>query len=231
VRYRHPSLENTPIAAFDVVIVNGRGEVLVDVEAFLMRRAEGHNADFAKQPSRISADMLGMAKHRSRHSVTSLPQVLEYAISPTKGIEALDRVLGQALVPQIIVSPLEPNELLASIRASGEIVENQERTHEAPQQQRDRINLVDGSVLSPTDIAKIITSLWKEALGVENIADRDDFFNLGGHSLSLVQVAARLRQTLNIDIPLSTLIEQSTVAHWTRAVNRALGAGGGQEDR
>ena len=38
--------------------------------------------------------------------------------------------------------------------------------------------------------------------------------------------AARLRERLRLDLPLSDLMEQSTIAHWTRVVKRALKADG-----
>jgi acyl carrier protein len=88
---------------------------------------------------------------------------------------------------------------------------------------------VEQSISSPTRIAATIAALWEDALGVEKVGEKDDFFALGGHSLSLVQVAAQLRREFDLDLPLTELIEQSSFAHWTRTVHLALKTRGGGE--
>jgi acyl carrier protein len=70
----------------------------------------------------------------------------------------------------------------------------------------------------------MIRALWQDALGVDDIRDKDDFFDLGGNSLSLVQAAAQLRESFQVDVPLSELIENSSVAHWVALTRRALDA-------
>jgi len=50
-------------------------------------------------------------------------------------------------------------------------------------------------------------------LGVERISRNDDFFaTLAGHSLLATQVASRLRDELQVDLPLRRLFEYPTLA-------------------
>jgi acyl carrier protein len=44
-------------------------------------------------------------------------------------------------------------------------------------------------------------------LDVDPIRRNDNFFDLGGHSLSAVQITYKIRQTFHIDFPLRTLLE------------------------
>ncbi|WP_416466970.1 amino acid adenylation domain-containing protein [Pseudomonas sp. LFS044] len=57
-----------------------------------------------------------------------------------------------------------------------------------------------------------IASLWAQVLKVQRVGRYDNFFELGGHSLLATQVISRLRQVLNIDLPLRTLFETPVLA-------------------
>jgi acyl transferase domain-containing protein/acyl carrier protein len=226
VRYRQPSLENSPVAAFDVTIANDRGEVLAEVEEFLMRRitSQGQGVDFGERPSGSQEKpQASRRSHTQRHA--SLPQLFQYGIRPEKGVEALERILGQPGVPQIIVSPVDLDEIRAAQRAAPGAVEAASHASGAPEAAEGDVE-TERFTPPPTDPTGVIRALWQEALGIEDIRENDNFFALGGHSLSLVQVAAQLRERLRIDLPLSDLIEETTVASWTRAVEGALSAAG-----
>ncbi len=57
-----------------------------------------------------------------------------------------------------------------------------------------------------------IAAIWSGLLGVSPIGRHDHFFELGGHSLLATQVAAKLRASLSVDVPLKALFEYSTLA-------------------
>ncbi|HYO14749.1 MAG TPA: amino acid adenylation domain-containing protein, partial [Thermoanaerobaculia bacterium] len=57
-----------------------------------------------------------------------------------------------------------------------------------------------------------LAALWQELLGIAPVGLYDNFFALGGHSLLGTQMMARLRATFGVDLPLSALFENPTVA-------------------
>jgi len=57
-----------------------------------------------------------------------------------------------------------------------------------------------------------IAAVWKEVLGVERVGARDNFFDLGGHSLLLARVHARLTESLGVEISMVDLLRHPTVA-------------------
>jgi acyl carrier protein len=63
----------------------------------------------------------------------------------------------------------------------------------------------------------ILCKLWGEILKLDRLGIDDDFFAIGGHSLLAMQVIARMREALRMEIPLRNLFEAPTVrglAQW-----------------
>jgi amino acid adenylation domain-containing protein len=72
-----------------------------------------------------------------------------------------------------------------------------------------------------TSIEHTITQLWQEVLGIEKIGTQDNFFDLGGHSLLLVQVHEKVRQTLDDGLTLMELFEYPTIASLSARLSRS----------
>jgi len=53
------------------------------------------------------------------------------------------------------------------------------------------------------EVEEKLAAIWSELLKIERVSRRDNFFELGGHSLLAVQLVSRMRQALNIEVPLS----------------------------
>ncbi|WP_394823181.1 amino acid adenylation domain-containing protein [Pendulispora albinea] len=56
-----------------------------------------------------------------------------------------------------------------------------------------------------------IAAIWGELLGLEKVGMNDNFFDLGGHSLLVVQVRARLRELYGRDLRTTDLFQHPTV--------------------
>ncbi|HEX8905315.1 MAG TPA: non-ribosomal peptide synthetase, partial [Longimicrobiaceae bacterium] len=59
---------------------------------------------------------------------------------------------------------------------------------------------------------EMLAAVWAEVLGVERVGRDDGFFDLGGHSLLMVRLQARLRDVLGREIPIADLFRFPTVA-------------------
>ncbi|MBV9496382.1 MAG: amino acid adenylation domain-containing protein [Acidobacteria bacterium] len=62
------------------------------------------------------------------------------------------------------------------------------------------------------EIETQLATIWQELLHVERVGRHDHFFELGGHSLLATQLAAKIRAQLDVDVPLTTLFEKTTIA-------------------
>lgn len=63
-----------------------------------------------------------------------------------------------------------------------------------------------------TDTQKFLVALWQELLGIKTIGIHDNFFDLGGHSLLVVEMHSRLQETLQRTFPVIELFRYTTIA-------------------
>lgn len=68
----------------------------------------------------------------------------------------------------------------------------------------------DGALPSAQAVQEEIARIFAEVLRLDDIAPDDDFFALGGHSLTASQVSSRIRRSLNVEVPLSAFFERPT---------------------
>src|SRR5215470_4769943 len=76
-----------------------------------------------------------------------------------------------------------------------------------------------GPALEPRNQTEIyLKSLWEEVLRVAPLGVDDDFFALGGDSLSAASLFAAIESDLGVQAPLSILLEQSTIGRLAAVV-------------
>jgi amino acid adenylation domain-containing protein len=70
-----------------------------------------------------------------------------------------------------------------------------------------------------TDAERKVAAAWADVLGVESVGAHDRFFDLGGHSLLLVRVQARLREAFGQPVPITHLFRYLTVSALAAALD------------
>ncbi|HEV58339.1 MAG TPA: non-ribosomal peptide synthetase, partial [Phycisphaerales bacterium] len=71
-----------------------------------------------------------------------------------------------------------------------------------------------------TELEKSIASVWQASLGVDRIGLNDNFFDLGGHSLMMVQVHSKLSQLIERDFPIVDMFHYPTVSALARHLSQ-----------
>jgi acyl carrier protein len=75
-----------------------------------------------------------------------------------------------------------------------------------------RPQLAEDYVAPKTSLERTIAAVWQDVLGIDNVGVHDNFFDLGGHSLLVVQVNSKLRKELNRDISLVEMFKYPSVS-------------------
>lgn len=183
------------------VKIRGHRIELGEIEAALMRQPG------VKEAVVVARDGIGGDKHLAAYIT---PQ------SDAKpDVEQLRSVL-QAELPEIMVPktwlvlqsfPLTPNNKI------------------------DRRALPDASI-SPvaqrppaeaeSQLEKEIASIWEQVLGVSKAGTSDNFFDLGGHSLLVIQVQRRLREATGREISITDMFRLPTISALAAHLNGSL---------
>jgi acyl carrier protein len=88
-----------------------------------------------------------------------------------------------------------------------------------PPPDADRLELDDTPFVGPrSDLEEAVAEIWREVLGISRVGVHDNFFDLGGHSLVAMQAVSRIRDVLQVELPLRALFENPTIAGVAEAI-------------
>jgi amino acid adenylation domain-containing protein len=81
-----------------------------------------------------------------------------------------------------------------------------------------------------SEAEKVCAEVWREVLGLPQVGVRDNFFDLGGDSLSIIRVHSQLESRFRTPISVVDLFRYTTVSELARYVEQGAGhAGPGEE--
>ena len=75
-----------------------------------------------------------------------------------------------------------------------------------------------------------LADIWKESLGVERVGIHENFFHIGGHSLGAMRVAVRIQRSFDVDIPVSVIFANPTIAALAIVIDENLSSLQSDED-
>jgi acyl carrier protein len=71
-------------------------------------------------------------------------------------------------------------------------------------------------------ITTTIHAIWSRELKLDEFADTDDFFTLGGHSLIMTRIQREIAAEYGLEVPMDQLFRKSTVAEISEYVEQTL---------
>jgi acyl carrier protein len=75
----------------------------------------------------------------------------------------------------------------------------------------DRPDLQEVYEAPRSEVERAIANIWQEVLHLEKVGIDDNFFDLGGHSLLMVQVHKKLQEVYNKEITIVEIFQNPTI--------------------
>ena len=173
------------------VKIRGHRIELGEIEAALMRQAG------VKEAVVVARDGIGGDKHLSAYVTPQLGAKPD--IDQIRSLLAAE--LPEIMLPKTLLVlqtfPLTPNHKIDR-RALPEAT-----TSVAAQRL---------PAAAESQLEKDIASIWEQVLGVPKAATSDNFFDLGGHSLLVIQVQRRLREATGREISITDMFRLPTIS-------------------
>ncbi|MDT3428889.1 amino acid adenylation domain-containing protein, partial [Paenibacillus forsythiae] len=70
-------------------------------------------------------------------------------------------------------------------------------------------------VAARTPVEEALVQIWQEILGLSKVGVKDNFFEIGGHSLKVLQLIQKIHVKLEVDVPMRIVLESQTIEKMT----------------
>ena len=193
----------------DIDISDEEGNILIEIKKYSMKQVDQSAAnEFGKNSAqnRYQTQFSWLEKLSSSQTEKNNDS-LNQGLTRSEGQEVFDLLLNRCFKPQIIVSKNDINEVLSEDPYSIQEVEDDE----VDKIKYPRPDLQTEYIAARNEIEKKLSYIWQDALGIEKIGIHDDFFELGGDSLLLVQLYTRLKKHYSTDIAVVDLYKYKTI--------------------
>ncbi|MET9342346.1 SDR family NAD(P)-dependent oxidoreductase [Nonomuraea sp. NPDC003804] len=166
---------------------------------------------------------VGMARDVERHHHALTGESLTGGLSPDEGIAAFERCLAAVGLGQVIVSSSPPG--AAHVPSPESVTEPRPARWSAPAVPAADTSGRSGDTGDWNPHELELLTVWQEVLGAGAIGRHDDFFSLGGHSLSALQVVQRCRERFGARLSVKALFSAPTIEGLARTLAEAPAAG------
>ncbi len=214
--YSHATFEKAKDAAQEIISLNltlldEQGHEIVVVEGYNMKKVHDSLIQAA------SEGRTGSMPAQSRPKAKQIEYIL-----PKEGAEAFRRALSLTWLPMIAISPLEFEAMEAEELARDNKGHADQSDAEAHKSGHPRPNLSTPFEAPRNQLEQSIADIWARVFGISEIGIHDGFLELGGHSLLAIQIASRMREMLEIELPVASFYNTPTVAGLAEAVLQTL---------
>lgn len=125
--------------------------------------------------------------------------------------EKLKMVLAGYMIPSAFV-PLKKIPMTVNGKVDKRSLEAPERQHFAGGQD---------VILPENELEERLLEIWENVLKMSPISVEDDFFDIGGHSLIAVELFDKIRNKMDIQLPLAALIEAPNIREMAGHIEEA----------
>ncbi len=214
IRYLETNRQGKNFLNYNVTIMDEEGRELVDIEEYSRLTISGDARSLMPQPSSYPGN-------RVESSPGKESALLKNGILPTEGIEVFNRLLS-SWQPQVLVSSRDLMTRLKQYNASKvtDLPEELEEMNQ-PIAPRTRPELSTPFVGPRNEVEQKLARIWQDFLGIKKLGIHDDFFELGGDSLKVINIIPKIHKALDVEIPLAEFFNHPNISGIGAYINRA----------
>ena len=201
------------------LVFEGRRDHQVKIRGFRVELGEVEAA-LKSHPAVRDAVVLACAGEQGE---TTLAAYVVLNNAAGENVEAVQAYLSERLPSYMIPSalreldalPLSPNGKVnrVALQAAGGVAPRHLKEHEEPR----------------TETEREVHAIWIGLLQNPSIGINDGFFDVGGSSLKAIQLLSRLRQAFDVELPLATIFDRTSVAALAAFIDESRGQPEGDE--
>jgi len=192
------------------VVYKGRKDFRVKIRGYNVEIAEIENL-LRQHKSIVQAVVVAWRGERSE------AYLVGYIVpcQPTPHVDELLNVLREKLPEYMIPSAIV---FMDSLPYTNGKVDRKA----LPKPERGRPNLTIAYVSPQNDLEIQLVRIWQSVLGIDGIGIRDNFFDLGGHSLTAMRLVAEIIKHFDVVFSLQSLFGSPTVAEMARIITKLI---------
>jgi amino acid adenylation domain-containing protein len=195
----------------------GRKDLMVKIRGFTVQIAEVENT-LLKHPKVKEAAVVAWDREPGEKYLAAYVVAHD---SPHPGVEELLQFLRGTLPDYMLPSTW-------TFLASLPLMNGKTNRNALPKPDHERPNLKQAYMPACTEVEQRLVQIWENVLPVRPIGIRDNFIDLGGHSLAATRIVSRVIEQFQLDLPLELLFRAPTVLEMATVIlehkGRELGA-------
>ena len=217
VKYKQAAAANKETLSFDITLLDEQGQELVEITEFTLKRVAAPANVSATADSVPALDV----PRADAPAVEALPAAFGSApagsrkeppsgILPKEGIAAFERLLCGNRPPQIVVSTKDINGMIARANTmQSRFLDRDEVSETRPAHPRPTMQ---SDYAAPrTELEQQLVEVWQLVLGISQVGIYDNYFELGGDSVQVIQIIARCGNA-GLQLTPAQLFQHQTIA-------------------
>lgn len=147
----------------------------------------------------------------STHALGSYNAQLTLAVE--EAMDIMERILCLHDFNQIVISTCNlESRLKRWLQLEDDTKENLNE-NQSKERFQSRPQLLNKYIAPETEIEKKLCEIWNNVLGIKGIGVEDNFLELGGDSLKLINSIGVIYKEFNVDIPISDFFKHATISY------------------
>ena len=220
--YAHVRRDDTSdeIAKGDIDVAAPDGTVIVRIEGFTMRRIELDRLGTSTTENPVAASSNG----------DHLPGPPRSGLPVETGVTLLLDLLRAETYGPVLVRPFSDEQ---PVPIPGTRVDTVEATLTPEGRPGPLVVTADVRPVPPSfpageasddgdPVAAALRRIWADVLGVDQVGDDEDFFDAGGSSLAAIDILARVRESLGVELSIGLLLDHRTLRELLGALRAEL---------